>query len=301
MKSARTLLAPLLLAPLAALYAADAPKITKPNILVLLSDDQGYYDLSCQGCQDIQTPHIDSLAKNGIRCTSGYVSAAMCSPSRAGLITGRSQSRFGHEINWPDDDHTGVCGLPLTEKTLADHLKAAGYRTACIGKWHLGDVPMFHPNRRGFDEFFGFINGGHDYFCEKYGPAKDAFQTYQTLLERNGKPEPLTTPALRPVASATWRELIKRVWEVDPLICPRCGTEMAKIAVLKDPVVITKILRHLGLWEEPPARGPPPGGTVYEPCYDPPQEDAESNDQASAADEQAFPDYDQPDPEPVYD
>ena len=69
------------------------------------------------------------------------------------------------------------------------------------------------------------------------------------------------------MASATWRELIKRVGEVDPLLCPRCGTEMAKIAVLKDPVVITKILRHLHLWEEPPARGPPPGGTVYEPCY----------------------------------
>ena len=95
-----------------------------------------------------------------------------------------------------------------------------------------------------------------------------------------------TPPALRQVASATWRELIKRIWEVDPLLCPRCGTEMAKIAVLKDPVVITKILRHLNLWEEPPARGPPPGGTVYEPCYDDPPAAAEANDQASAADVQ---------------
>jgi hypothetical protein len=116
-----------------------------------------------------------------------------------------------------------------------------------------------------------------------------------------GEQPPLTTPAMRPMASATWRELIKRVWEVDPLLCPRCGTEMVKLAAIKDPVVITHILRHLSLWEEPPARGPPPGGTVYEPCYDDPPAEAESNDQASTAVEQVFPDYDQYDPGPVYD
>jgi len=88
------------------------------------------------------------------------------------------------------------------------------------------------------------------------------------LAEENGalgdEQPPLTTPpALRQVASATWRELIKRIWDVDPLICPRCGAEMAKLAVIKDLVIITKILRHMHLWEEPPARGPSPGGTVY--------------------------------------
>jgi hypothetical protein len=110
-----------------------------------------------------------------------------------------------------------------------------------------------------------------------------------------------TPPALGQVASATWRELIKRIWEVDPLLCPRCGTEMAKIAVIKDQVVITKILRHLHLWEEPPARGPPPGGTVYEPCYDDLPPTAEPSDPSSATDEQVFPNYDVADPEPVYD
>jgi hypothetical protein len=128
----------------------------------------------------------------------------------------------------------------------------------------------------------------------------------------------LTTPDLRPVASATWRELIKRGWEVDPLLCLRCGTEMVKLAAIRDPAVIIKILRHLHLWEEPPARGPPPGlpavacpllgrraaqagGTVYEPCYDDPPAAAESNDSSSAEEVQAFPDYDAVDPAPVYD
>ena len=109
----------------------------------------------------------------------------------------------------------------------------------------------------------------------------------------------LTTPALRPAASATWRELIKRIWEVDPLLCPRCGTEMVKLAAIRDPVVITHILRHVHMWEEPPARGPPLGGTVYEPCYDDPPAAADTNEQASAAAEQVFPDYDRYDPGPV--
>lgn len=131
----------------------------QPNVLILFSDDHGSADLGCQGSKDIPTPNIDSLAKNGVRCTQGYVSSCMCSPSRAGLLTGRSQSRFGHEINWEGRDDSGLRGLPLTEKTLADHLKAAGYRTGCVGKWHLGDVAKFHPKQRGFDEYFGHIGG----------------------------------------------------------------------------------------------------------------------------------------------
>lgn len=152
------------LALCSSLIAAD-----KPNVLILFSDDQGSADLSCQGSKDIPTPNIDSLAKNGVRCTQGYVSSCMCSPSRAGLLTGRSQSRFGHEINWEGIDATGVRGLPVTEKTLADHLKVAGYRTGCVGKWHLGDVAKFHPKQRGFDEYFGHIGGSHDYFASKDG------------------------------------------------------------------------------------------------------------------------------------
>ncbi len=177
----------------AASLAAGAAVAAAPraNVLVILADDLGYQDLGCQGSPDIRTPHIDSLAKNGIRCTSGYVSSCMCSPSRAGLLTGRSQSRFGHEINWEGDDPTGRKGLPLDQRTMADRLKAAGYRTGMVGKWHLGDAPQFHPLKRGFDEMLGFVGGGHCYFCDEYRTPVDGkpVSGYYTLLERGGKPE----------------------------------------------------------------------------------------------------------------
>ena len=177
-----------------ALYADDKPfdkAQVRPNILIILADDLGYQDLGCQGSTDIPTPHIDSIAKKGIRCTSGYVSSCMCSPSRAGLLTGRSQSRFGHEINFTSDPD-GSRGLPLSETTFADRMKAAGYRTGAVGKWHLGANEPRHPMRRGFDEHFGFLGGGHRYFCDKYIPGlkqDNSAWEYCSLLERNGTPE----------------------------------------------------------------------------------------------------------------
>ena len=138
---------------------AEQPK-RKPNILVILSDDMGYADVGFHGCKDIPTPNLDALAASGVRFTNGYVSGPYCSPTRAGLMTGRYQTRFGHEFN----PGSGNGGLPLTETTLADRLKAAGYITGLVGKWHLGGQPQFHPRRRGFDEFFGFLGGGHNYF-----------------------------------------------------------------------------------------------------------------------------------------
>jgi arylsulfatase A-like enzyme len=165
----------------------------RPNVLILLADDLGYADLGVQGSKDIPTPHIDRLAREGVLFTDGYVSSAMCSPSRAGLLTGRSQSRFGHEINWEPEwpvDPDDYRGLPLTEKTIADHLKAAGYRTGIVGKWHLGEAKPFHPNRRGFDEFFGFIGGGHNYLCGTYRD-KAPQNHYNTPLERDGEYQPV--------------------------------------------------------------------------------------------------------------
>jgi len=135
----------------------------RPNILIIVGDDMGYADVGVHGCKDIPTPHIDSLAKNGVRCTSGYVSGPYCSPTRAGLMTGRYQNRFGHEFN-PGPNPTGNVGLPLTEVTLADRLKAAGYKTGMVGKWHLGNTEKFHPMSRGFEEYFGFLGGAHPYF-----------------------------------------------------------------------------------------------------------------------------------------
>ncbi len=139
----------------------------RPNIIVLLADDLGYADLGFQGCRDIPTPHLDALAASGVRCTSGHVSGPYCSPTRAGLLTGRYQTRFGHEFNpgGQAGDNSNV-GLPLSETTIADRLKSAGYVTGLVGKWHLGSAKKFHPQRRGFDEFFGFLGGAHGYFPE---------------------------------------------------------------------------------------------------------------------------------------
>ncbi len=138
----------------------------RPNIVIIVGDDMGYADVGFHGCKDIPTPRLDALAKSGVRFTNGYVTGPYCSPTRAGLLTGRYQQRFGHEFNpgnGPD------IGLPVSETTIANRLKAAGYATGLVGKWHLGGSDKFHPQRRGFDEFFGFLGGAHSYFPEKRG------------------------------------------------------------------------------------------------------------------------------------
>src|SRR5262245_28135277 len=132
----------------------------RPNILLIVSDDLGYADLGIHGCRDIPTPNIDQLARDGIRFTNAYVSGPYCSPTRAGLMTGRYPQRFGYEFN---PDGSPEFGLPLTETTMADRLKAVGYRTALFGKWHLGLADRLHPMRRGFEEFYGFLGGDHSY------------------------------------------------------------------------------------------------------------------------------------------
>ena len=152
----------LLLASATSLHAAER----RPNILVMFTDDHGYADLGCQGSKEVQTPHIDSLAANGVRCTAGYVTAPQCSPSRAALISGRYQQRFGHEEN----DNMPVM-LMAGGKTMGDQFKAAGYATGHFGKWHLGyETPerapkefvekgdWMAPTQHGFDESFGFAN-----------------------------------------------------------------------------------------------------------------------------------------------
>jgi arylsulfatase A-like enzyme len=173
----RTLFACLtLLTVPAALPAADlAPsRARKPNILVIVADDLGYADLGVHGGRDLPTPNLDALAARGVRCTDGYVSAPYCSPSRAGLLTGRCQTRFGHEFN-PHEGDPKKLGLPLDQRTIADRLRGAGYATGLIGKWHQGFSPAFHPQARGFDEYFGFLVGGHNYLL--HHDADGAFGT----------------------------------------------------------------------------------------------------------------------------
>lgn len=144
-----------------ALLCVHTSAAERANILLIVSDDQGYNDVGFQGSKQAITPHLDALAKSGVRCTNGYVTHAFCSPSRAGMLTGRYQARFGHENNPVYDPLDEKEGLPLTQTLLPKYFQDAGYRTGWIGKWHLGSAPAFVPWKRGFDDSFGFIGGGH--------------------------------------------------------------------------------------------------------------------------------------------
>ncbi|SKB00887.1 Sulfatase [Prosthecobacter debontii] len=139
--------------------ALGAPK---PNILFILADDLGYGDLGCYGCPDIRTPHLDRLAQEGVRFTQFYANGSVCSPTRAAFMSGRYQQRLGLEdaVTYQEFGR----GLPEDGETLADALKAAGYNTGLIGKWHLGYDLERRPLQQGFDHFFGFLGGNHHYF-----------------------------------------------------------------------------------------------------------------------------------------
>ena len=180
---------PLAALTLAATAVAQAEsKPAPPNILLIVSDDHGYADVGFHGCKDIPTPHLDRLAREGLRCTSGYVTHPFCSPTRAALMTGRYQQRFGHQNNPFFDPADRREGLPTSEKLLPAFLRDASYVTGWIGKWHLGAAPEFSPLQRGFRETFGFIGGGHRYQNWKPNPTVE----YQVPILRNGAPVEVT-------------------------------------------------------------------------------------------------------------
>ena len=154
----------------------------QPNIVILFADDAGYMDFGFTGTDDLKTPRIDQLASEGVICTQGYVTASVCSPSRAGLLTGRYQQRFGHEANLRGKD----VGLPLSERTLADRLGELGYTSCAIGKWHLGGNEEQHPLSRGFDEFHGFLLGSRTYFSKA---NKDTIDQQSLMHNREIVPE----------------------------------------------------------------------------------------------------------------
>lgn len=135
---------------------------SRPNIVLIFVDDVGYCDSELYGCDAVPTPNIKQLADDGALFTAGYVTSPVCSPSRASLLTGRYQHRFGHEF-LPEGDLEGNGGLPVGEITLADAMQDAGYVTGMVGKWHLGSKDEFHPLNRGFDELFGMVTWGADY------------------------------------------------------------------------------------------------------------------------------------------
>jgi len=163
----------------------------KPNIVLILADDLGYADLGIQGCPDIPTPNIDSIGRNGVRFTHGYVSCPLCAPTRAGLMTGRYQQRFGFEHNpGPMNQALPEFGLPQNEPTIAERLKKIGYATGMFGKWHLGFKPELQPMKRGFDEFFGFLGGAHSYLpgSRLPGPSSSRTSSRRTSGQRFRSP-----------------------------------------------------------------------------------------------------------------
>ncbi|GAB5441475.1 MAG: N-acetylgalactosamine-6-sulfatase [Fuerstiella sp.] len=175
-----------LLFPLVLLFpehaSASDETDARPNIVIIVADDLGYGELGCQGNPQIPTPHIDSLADDGVRFTNGYVTAAFCSASRAGLLTGRYQARFGYEFNpIGAQNEDPDAGLPTGQKTLANLLHDVGYTTALVGKWHLGGTSRYNPMRRGFDEFFGFLHEGHFFVPPPYDGVS-------TMLRRRAIP-----------------------------------------------------------------------------------------------------------------
>jgi arylsulfatase A-like enzyme len=160
----------LILIPLLALASA-AFAASRPNILVIVVDDLGYGDIGVYGGKEVLTPHIDALAASGVRFSNGYVAAPYCSPSRAGFLTGRYPTRFGHEFN-PHVGDKAKLGLPLDQRTIANVLHDNGYATGLIGKWHQGFDDAHHPQSRGFDEYFGFLVGGHNFLLHHDAEAK---------------------------------------------------------------------------------------------------------------------------------
>ena len=150
----------------------------QPNVIVILTDDQGSIDLNCYGAKDLHTPNLDKLAKEGVRFTQFYAGAAVCSPSRAALLTGKTNLRAGLPGNVPVPEYAkakGKYGMPTAQYTMAEMLKDKGYYTALIGKWHLGHQPETLPNGQGFDYFFGHQRGcidNYSHFFFWQGPNK---------------------------------------------------------------------------------------------------------------------------------
>ena len=159
------------------LVSCSSKTDSKPNIIIILADDAGYSDFGFMGSDEIKTPNLDQLALDGVTFNNAYVSASVCSPSRAGLLTGMYQQRFGHECNLDSDVNNS---FDPNQITIAEALKTEGYNTGLIGKWHLGDKTQNHPLKNGFDYFWGFISGARNYF---YDPNEEFRNSIRNVVE----------------------------------------------------------------------------------------------------------------------
>ncbi len=195
MNNSRILITAVLLtcfAHLALCGIAQPKKISaKPNIIVIVSDDAGYADFGCYGGKQIGTPNIDAIAKGGTLFTNAYVTASVCAPSRAGLLTGRYQQRFGFEFNISKKPAEGYkvtdIGMDINEFTIGNEMQANGYKTIAIGKWHQGDEEKHFPLNRGFNQFYGFISGHRDFVSYKTPPnaIRCLYNNREVVPEKN--------------------------------------------------------------------------------------------------------------------
>lgn len=178
---------------------ANAAQDHRPNIVLILCDDLGYADVGFNGSKDILTPELDKLARAGTVFSAAYVAHPFCGPSRMGMMTGRYPHKFGAPFNLPNSglgiESYNALGIDENETLISTVLQRSGYTTGAVGKWHMGIQPQHHPNNRGFDDYYGFLGGGHQYFPERYQPiyerqmknAKEYINDYIAPLEHNGK------------------------------------------------------------------------------------------------------------------
>src|SRR5215212_7395332 len=171
---------------------ADAAQAERPNVLYIMADDLGWGDLSCYGRPDYRTPNLDRLASEGVRFTQGYSAAPVCTPTRCAFVTGRYPARTAvgleEPLAWKRQlvEQKRDPGLPPEHPTVASLLKAAGYRTALVGKWHLGYLPTYGPVKSGFEEFFGIMSGGADYFTHRDSNGEGDLFEAEVPVERVG-------------------------------------------------------------------------------------------------------------------
>jgi arylsulfatase A-like enzyme len=159
----------------------------RPNVVLIMTDDMGWADIGSYGAPDIRTPNIDTLARDGIKLTDFYSNGVLCTPTRAGLMSGRYQQRYGLEIALPNEGAPEADrGLPATGRTLPRLLKNNGYATALVGKWHLGYKAEYSPSAHGFDYFFGLKSGYHDYYTHHSGNGKPDLWENDRPIEATG-------------------------------------------------------------------------------------------------------------------
>ena len=172
---------------------AQSAREARPNVVLIITDDLGWADLGSYGATDIRTPNLDRLASEGLRLTDFYANGVTCSPTRAGLISGRYQQRYGIEVPLANASRAGDRGLPATGYSLPQLLKNNGYATGLIGKWHLGYVAEKSPKAHGFDYFFGLKSGYHDYYTHHDGDGQADLWENDNRIEASGYTTDLVT------------------------------------------------------------------------------------------------------------